>query len=531
MLGAGRFNALLKLVEEPPPHLKFVFATTEPEKVIATIRSRTHHYPFRLVPPGELHGLPRARSASRRASRSTAARSRSWSAPAAARSATRCRVLDQLIAGAGDDGRHLRRTPPRCSATPTPACSTTSSTRSRPATRAAVFRVVDQVVEAGHDPRRFAEDLLERLRDLIIIDAVPDAAGERSSATTRPTSSSGCASRPPASAPPSSPGPPTSSTPASPRCAAPPRPRLLLELICARVLLPGGRRRHRAASRPGSTGSSGGLDIAGAPAESAAPSRRAGRRAPAARPAAPPRRPRRAAGRARAGRAGSPPRRRPEPAADGGAAPRAGRRAAARRRSPRPAPAAAGRPAGARRPGRPYGGCGRTCSRRSSRLQAAHLDPAQPERPGRRASTDGRLTLGFGQRRRCATASSAAAATRIVREALIEVLGVDWKVEAIVDPSTAPTEAAAAAPPAAAPAGRRAVGAGRRRGRGGRRGRPPTGVPRCRGRPRRPTTRTPTTTRSTHHDLLARELGAKVIGRVRRELASPSARPLRPRTT
>src|SRR3954451_17931729 len=51
------FNALLKLVEEPPPHLKFVFATTEPDKVIGKIRSRTHHYPFRLLPPDRLRGL------------------------------------------------------------------------------------------------------------------------------------------------------------------------------------------------------------------------------------------------------------------------------------------------------------------------------------------------------------------------------------------------------------------------------------------------------------------------------------------
>ncbi len=82
------FNALLKLVEEPPEHLKFVFATTEPEKVIGTIRSRTHHYPFRLIPPRTLSDYLRS-CASRRASRSTPRPCRSWSGPAAARRATR----------------------------------------------------------------------------------------------------------------------------------------------------------------------------------------------------------------------------------------------------------------------------------------------------------------------------------------------------------------------------------------------------------------------------------------------------------
>ena len=108
MLTANAANALLKIVEEPPPHVKFVFATTEPEKVIATIRSRVHHYPFRLVPPGELTGLPAARSARRRASPPTAA-------PCslvvrAGRGSVRdsMSILDQLVAGAPDERHHLR---------------------------------------------------------------------------------------------------------------------------------------------------------------------------------------------------------------------------------------------------------------------------------------------------------------------------------------------------------------------------------------------------------------------------------------
>ena len=104
MLTANAANALLKIVEEPPPHVKFVFATTEPEKVIATIRSRVHHYPFRLVPPGELHRLPARRSARRRASPPTA---RPCSLVVrAGRGSVRdsMSILDQLIAGAPDTG-------------------------------------------------------------------------------------------------------------------------------------------------------------------------------------------------------------------------------------------------------------------------------------------------------------------------------------------------------------------------------------------------------------------------------------------
>ena len=113
---------------------KFIFATTEPDKVIGTIRSRTHHYPFRLVPPRTLLGLPRASSATRRASRSTPAALPLVVRAGAGSVRDSLSVLDQLLGGAGPDGRHLRARHRACSATPPTPCSTRSSTRSPPAT-------------------------------------------------------------------------------------------------------------------------------------------------------------------------------------------------------------------------------------------------------------------------------------------------------------------------------------------------------------------------------------------------------------
>jgi DNA polymerase-3 subunit gamma/tau len=168
------FNALLKLVEEPPPHLKFVFATTEPEKVIATIRSRTHHYPFRLVPPAVLRDLLEEILASEGVPYEPAV------LPVVIRAGAgsvrdSLSVLDQLIAGSDESGLSYAR-----------AASLLGFTDDRLlddvavafAARdgAAVFGAIDNVVEAGHDPRRFAADLLDRLRDLIVLAAVPDAA-------------------------------------------------------------------------------------------------------------------------------------------------------------------------------------------------------------------------------------------------------------------------------------------------------------------------------------------------------------------
>jgi DNA polymerase-3 subunit gamma/tau len=168
------FNALLKIVEEPPPHVKFIFATTEPDKVIGTIRSRTHHYPFRLVPPdvltpyldqvcaaeqvpvgpGVLPLVVRAGGGSVRDSMS---------------------VLDQLVAGADERGLDYERAVALLGFT---HAALLDDAVEAVAVRdgASAFRVVDRVISSGHEPRRFVEDLLERLRDLIVIAASGEAA-------------------------------------------------------------------------------------------------------------------------------------------------------------------------------------------------------------------------------------------------------------------------------------------------------------------------------------------------------------------
>ncbi len=173
MVTPAGFNALLKVVEEPPEHLKFIFATTEPEKVIGTIRSRTHHYPFRLVPPGTLRDyladvcerekipvdegvLPlvvRAGAGSVRDSMS---------------------VMDQLLAGASDDGVTYAMATSLLGYTDGSLLDSVVEAFAA-GDGAAAFEVVDRVIEGGNDPRRFVGDLLERLRDLVILAAVPDA--------------------------------------------------------------------------------------------------------------------------------------------------------------------------------------------------------------------------------------------------------------------------------------------------------------------------------------------------------------------
>ncbi len=236
MVTTQGFNALLKLVEEPPPHLKFVFATTEPDKVIGTIRSRTHHYPFRLVPPRvlseylddlcrredvriEATALPLVVRAGGGSVRDTLS------------------ILDQLIGGSGPDGVTYELAASLLGYTPDSLLDDVVDAMSA-GDGASVFGAVDKVIESGQEPRRFAEDLLQRLRDLIVVSHVPGAADKGlidlpADAAARLESQAsllGAAEL-------------TRAAEVVSRGLDDIRgataPRLLLELICARVLLPG----------------------------------------------------------------------------------------------------------------------------------------------------------------------------------------------------------------------------------------------------------------------------------------------------
>ena len=242
MVSSAGFNALLKVVEEPPPHLKFIFATTEPEKVIGTIRSRTHHYPFRLVPPGTLRDylaelcdkegikvdpevLPlvvRAGAGSVRDSLS---------------------VLDQLLAGADENGVSYANAAALLGYTDAALLDEAVSALATQSGGAA-FEIVDRVVEGGHDPRRFLGDLLERLRDLVILNAVPDAGTkglisappDRLARMSEQAASFGQAELSRAAD--------LANTGLTEMRGAT-APRLLLELVFARILLPGGEESAR----------------------------------------------------------------------------------------------------------------------------------------------------------------------------------------------------------------------------------------------------------------------------------------------
>ena len=171
-LGPGAANALLKVVEEPPAHVLFIFATTEPEKLISTIRSRTHHYPFRLVPPAILsthlekvcdsEGIKVAKGVIQLVVRASGGSVRDAQS-----------ILGQLLAGAGKDGVTYEIAVALLGYTDSALLDEAIDSLAA-SDSASLFNTVDRVVESGQDPKRFAQDLLERLRDLIIVGAVDE---------------------------------------------------------------------------------------------------------------------------------------------------------------------------------------------------------------------------------------------------------------------------------------------------------------------------------------------------------------------
>jgi DNA polymerase III subunit gamma/tau len=237
-LGPGAANALLKVVEEPPPHVIFIFATTEPEKLISTIRSRTHHYPFRLVPPGILaehlekickeEGVTVAKGVIPLVVRASGGSVRDALS-----------VLGQLLAGAGPDGVSYEIAIQLLGFTDGALLDdAVDALAARDG--ATLFKTVDRVIESGHDPRRFAGDLLERLRDLMIVDALeatnansilrglPDDQLER---MRKQAANIGAANLSRSA---------DIAAEGLTQMRGATAPRLILELICGRMLLPGG---------------------------------------------------------------------------------------------------------------------------------------------------------------------------------------------------------------------------------------------------------------------------------------------------
>ena len=235
MVSREGFNALLKLVEEPPEFLRFVFATTEPEKVLGTIRSRTHHYPFRLMPRRELTELLQSVvEAEGIAVDPTVLPLVVRAAAGSARDGLS--ILDQVLASAGPAGVTRDAAAQLLGVTPdTLLDDVIDAFAARDG--AGVFATVDRVMENGHDPRRFASDVLERLRDLVIVDAVPDAGDkglldcppDHLASMTRQAASLGTAGISRAA---------DLFHDGLTEMRGTTSPRLLLELICARVLLP-----------------------------------------------------------------------------------------------------------------------------------------------------------------------------------------------------------------------------------------------------------------------------------------------------
>jgi DNA polymerase III subunit gamma/tau len=443
MVTTAGFNALLKLVEEPPPHVKFVFATTEPDKVISTIRSRTHHYPFRLVPPrllteylGRLcdaEGIPvepavlplvvRAGGGSVRDSLS---------------------VLDQLLGAADQSGVSYRQAAALLGYTPDSLLDEFVDAFAA-GDAGGVFACVDKVIEVGQDPRRFAEDLLRRLRDLVIVAAVPDAltsglvdaAPDQAERLTTQAASLGAGELTRAAEVIA-----TGLTDMRGTTA----PRLHLELMCARVLLPGAdvddrglhARLDRLERRIGVTSSSN-LPAPARPSAPPAPS------PPAATVSPPPTVPEIAP---------SMPPRRPREASPSGAA-----------STPEPVAAAV------RAPGTPSATTDAQVGLSVTDIRRLWPDVLE-EVKGKRRFTwillsqnarvaelrNGTLLLALsnpGARDSFARGGN----EDVLREAIVVVMGADFTVETMVDPSATPlagasrTPQAEQAPPIAGPAG------------------------------------------------------------------------------
>ncbi|SED79923.1 DNA polymerase-3 subunit gamma/tau [Amycolatopsis tolypomycina] len=175
MVTTQGFNALLKIVEEPPEHVIFIFATTEPDKVLTTIRSRTHHYPFRLIPPSSMRSLLERNIAAEGVEVEPAVYPLVIRAGGGSARDTQS-VLDQLLAGAGPEGVSYARAVALLGVTDVALIDDMVDALSTE-DAATVFGTVEKLTEAGHDPRRFATDLLDRLRDLVLLRAVPESAG------------------------------------------------------------------------------------------------------------------------------------------------------------------------------------------------------------------------------------------------------------------------------------------------------------------------------------------------------------------
>ena len=440
MVSSQGFNALLKLVEEPPPHLRFIFATTEPDKVIATIRSRTHHYPFRLIPPRSLSAhltelCEREGVAIESAALPLVVRAGAGSARDS------LSVLDQLLGGAGPAGITYELASGLLGYTPDTLLDEVVDAFAA-GDGASVFGVVDKVIETGQDPRRFTEDLLRRLRDLVIIAAVPDApasglidvAADQADRLVTQASRFGRADLSRAA---------DLVAVGLTEMRGATAPRLLLELICARVLLPGADhsthgvqarldRLERRASitapvAPAATTPAVDAPVPAVPAPAPAPV------PPSPAPVDPP-------------VAEAAPEPTPEPV------PVAAPEPVPVQVVPEPAPAAEA-PVAAATP--PAGG-GLTlvdvrrlwpdiieATKQRRRITWIHLSQ-NSQVVAVDATT---LTLGFANAG-ARDSFDSGGSSEIVRQAVIDVIGSDWRIETIIDPGAD----AAAAPPPAAPA-------------------------------------------------------------------------------